>query len=129
MLGEPSICGVQNNQPIANVPPLIVEESEPIGNSDNVVYEVIEVQPHSDNPDAFNTAMNVLACDDNLNTDTNEGTCTPEQNEAISLMGDLTLEELGAVINEVQEYLNLSTHGAPGTALSVDAGDPPQSLY
>lgn len=123
MLGEPSICGVQNNQPIANVPPLIVEESEPIGNSDNVVYEVIEVQPHSDNPDAFNTAMNVLACDDNLNTDTNEGTCTPEQNEAISLMGDLTLEELGAVINEVQEYLNLSTHGAPGAALSVDTGD------
>ena len=123
MFGEPSICGVQNNQPIANVPPLIVEEPEPIGNSDNVVYEVIEVQPHSDNPDAFNTAMNVLACDDDLNTDANEGICTPEQNEAISLMGDLTREELASVIEEVQEYLNLSAQGAPGFVLSVNTSN------
>ncbi|MBU2899009.1 hypothetical protein [Vibrio hepatarius] len=121
-LGEPSVCGVQNHQLIANVPPLIVDEPQPTGNNSNVVYEVIEAQPHSDNPDAFNTAMNVLACDDNVNTDADEGTCTTEQNEAINLMGDLTHTQLGTIINDVQEHLNLAAQGA-GPALSVDTGN------
>ncbi|WP_114786312.1 hypothetical protein [Vibrio tetraodonis] len=122
LLGEPSICGVQNHQPFANVPPLIVDEPQPTGNNNNIVYEVIETQPHNDNPDAFNTAMNVLACDDNVNTDADEGTCTIEQSEAINLMGDLTRDQLGAVINDVQEHLNLAAQGA-GPALSVDTGN------
>ncbi len=123
MWGEPSICGVQNNQPLANVPPLIVDEPQPTSNSNNVVYEVIEAQPHSNNPDAFNTAMNVLACDDNVNTDADEGTCTTEQNEAINLMGDLTHDQLETLINDVQEHLNLAEQGAV-PALSVDTGNP-----
>ncbi|PNQ54109.1 hypothetical protein C1141_17635 [Vibrio agarivorans] len=121
-LGEPSVCGIKSHQPTANVPPLIVDDPQLTGNSNNVVYEVIEVQPHSDNPDGFNTAMNVLACGDNVNTDTNEGECTTEQNEAINLMGDLTRNQLSTVINDVQEHLNLSAQGA-STALSVNTGN------
>ncbi|GLT17017.1 hypothetical protein GCM10007938_07940 [Vibrio zhanjiangensis] len=126
--GEPSVCGVQNNQPIANVPPLIVDEPQSTGNDNNVVYEVIETQPHSDNPDAFNTAMNVFACDDNVNTDANEGTCTTEQNDAINLIGDLTRDQLSTVINEVHEHLNLAAQGA-GPALSVNTGNPNLDSY
>jgi len=106
--GEPSASGIQNHQPMEN--------------SDNVVNEVIKTQPHSNNPNAFNTARNVLACDDNVNTDANEGTCTTEQNDAINLMKDLTLDQLAAVINNVQEHLDREEQGA-GPALSVNTGN------